>query len=71
MCKIQKFSFNNDTGGRVKLASPQVVIKLSISYNIDAKTFNGRPYHQRKYRQLHRNQQPSKGCGDIQKQMDK
>ena len=66
MGKIQKTPFDNDTGSRVKLASPQVVITLSISINNDAKTFNGLPYHQ-----LHRNQTPSKACGDIQKQMDK
>jgi len=61
MCKIEKTPVDIDTGSRVKLASPQVIITLSISYNNDASTiFNGLSYHQRKYRQLHRNQRPSK-----------
>merc|ERR1712212_227776 len=61
MCKRQKTPFDIDTSSRVKLASPKVIITLSISYNIDASTtFDELSYHQRKYRQLQRNQRPSK-----------
>ena len=68
MCKIQKTSVENDTGIRVQLARLQAIIALSITYNNDAKTSKGLP-HRQEYRQLHdhRNQRPSKACGDIQK----
>ena len=68
MCKIQKTSVENDTGSRVQLASLQAIITLSITYKHDAKTSKGLP-HRQEYQQLHdhRNQRPSKTCGDIQK----
>ena len=66
MCKIKKTSFDNDIGSRVKLTSPKVIITLSVSYNNDAKTFNGLHSHPREYQQHRRNQRPSEACGDIQ-----